>query len=136
MKPLHQGISVPDMDASVQWYQRIFGCAVKSDEVVPFLNARIVFLTLEDFELELFQYLGQDKKPLPRERMEPNEDIKTCGTKHVAYAVDDINLMMEKLKQEQADIVKPPFPMSGDLVSFIRDNSGILIELIQIGGGA
>ncbi|MBP1737689.1 MAG: hypothetical protein H6Q60_1570 [Oscillospiraceae bacterium] len=134
MKPLHQGISVPDMDASIAWYQKIFGCQVCSDVQVPFLNARIVFLTMGEFQLELFQYMGGDRQPLPVERREPNEDIKTCGTKHVAYAVDNLGELAGQFARENVDVVKEPFPMGGDLVCFIRDNSGVLIELIEVGG--
>ena len=84
LTPIHQGISVPDADASAAWYREMFGFEPVSDEVVEALGCRIVFLRLGSFELELFQYLGADRKALPPERREPNEDIKTCGTKHVA----------------------------------------------------
>lgn len=134
LKPLHQGISVPDMDASIKWYQDMFNASVVSDEMIAFLNARVVFLQLGDFQLELFQYKGDDRKALPKERMEPNEDIKTVGTKHVAYAVEDLHSLMSRITANGADVVKPPFPMNGDLVCFIRDNSGVLLELIEVGG--
>ena len=134
MRPLHQGISVPDMEASVTWYEIVFGARKLSDEFVPPLNARIVFLELDGFQLELFQYMGGDGKPLPPERLHPNEDLKTCGTKHVAWAVEDLGGLSRRLEELQVDIVLPIFPMNGDLVSFIRDNSGVLIELIQVGG--
>lgn len=132
--PLHQGISVPDVEASAAWYQEVFGFEKVSDEVAAPLNCRIVFLRLGEFELELFQYLGEDGKPLPEERKFPNEDLKTCGTKHVAYGVEDLPALVAMLQEKQVDIVMPPFPMHEDLVCFIRDNSGVLLELIQRGG--
>lgn len=134
LRPLHQGISVPDMEASVAWYREVLGCRVLSDEVVPPLNARIVFLDLDGFQLELFQYLGADGKPLPEERRTPDEDLKVCGTKHVAYAVDDMDAMKEVLKAHRVTVIKPRFRMGDDWVMFIADNAGTLLELIQVGG--
>ena len=134
LTPLHQGISVPDMDASIAWYQEVFGFEVVKDDVVPPLNSRIVFVEKDGFQLELFQYLGEDGKPLPPERKLPNEDLKTCGTKHVAYGVENMAALMAHLQEKQVDVVMGPFPMAGDLVCFIRDNSGVLLELIQVGG--
>lgn len=132
IKPLHQGISVPDMEASIAWYQKIFGFEKISDAFVEFLNARIVFLQLGEFQLELFEYRGEDKKPLPEERLHPNEDLKTCGTKHVAYSVEDLPAMVEMLKSEKVEFARDMFEMGNDYVCFIKDNSGVLIELIQV----
>lgn len=134
LKPLHHGISVPDADASIRWYEDIFGFRKKSDEFVPFLNARIVFLEKDGFELEIFQYMGEDGKPVPPDRLHPNEDLKTGGTKHVAYAVEDLAALYDTLVRKGVTIVRPLGPMNGDLMCFIRDNSDILLELIQVGG--
>ena len=131
LTPLHQGISVPDVDAAVCWYRDVFGFEVVSEEFAPPLNCRIVFLEKDGFQLELFQYMGEDGKPLPEERKTPNEDIKTCGTKHVAYGVSNMAETVAHLQEKQVDIAMGPFPMNGDLVCFIRDNSGTLIELIE-----
>ena len=134
LKPLHQGISVPDMEASVKWYQTMFGCTVLSDAVVRRLNARIVFLDLDGFQLELFQYLGEDGHPLPEGRRTPDEDLKTCGTKHVAYAVEDMSAVMAHLNAHGVTVLKQPFDVNGDWVCFIADNAGTLLELIEVGG--
>ena len=131
LKPLHVGISVPDADASVQWYKDIFGFEVLSDDFVPPLNARIVFLKGHTFEIELFEYKGADAAPLPEERKNPDSDLKTCGVKHVAWSVENMDEEFARLLSLKVDIVKEPFPMGKDKVCFIRDNSGILIELIE-----
>lgn len=134
LRPLHHGISVPDADASARWYEEMFGFRKKSDEFAAFLNARIVFLEKDGFELEIFQYMGEDRTPLPADRLHPNEDLKTCGTKHVAYAVEDLPSLYEKLVANGATVVRPLGPMNQDLMCFIRDNSDILLELIQVDG--
>lgn len=133
LTPLHQGITVPDVEKAAQWYQDVFQFERIKDEYAEGLNCHVIFLRSGGFELELFQYLGPDGKPLPEDRTIPNEDIKTCGTKHVAYQVSSMEEMLAHLKTKQVDIAAGPFPMGGDTICFIRDNSGILLELIEKG---
>jgi methylmalonyl-CoA/ethylmalonyl-CoA epimerase len=132
LTPLHQGISVPDVAAAAAWYQDVFGFTFLREEYAEPLNCKIIFLRLGEFELELFQYLGEDGHPLPPERRMPNEDIKTCGTKHVAYRVENLTELEKTLREKNVDIVMPPFRMGDDLVCFIRDIAGTLIELIDL----
>jgi methylmalonyl-CoA/ethylmalonyl-CoA epimerase len=132
LKPLHFGISVPDVDASIAWYSDILGFSLESDMYMEPINARVVFLRHGDFSIELFEIEGAN--PLPEERRLPNLDIRTHGTKHVAFAVNDIRQFVRRLKSKQVDIAMDIFPVGKDLVCFIRDNSGILLELIQTSG--
>lgn len=129
IKALHVGVSVPNMDASIQWYQDMLGFTLVSDQFIPSLSARIAFLEHGEFSVELFQIEGAAS--LPEERRFPNLDIRTHGTKHVAYAVQDLRVLMTGLKAKNVDVALDIFTMEGDLVAFIRDNSGNLIELIQ-----
>jgi len=129
VKPLHQGISVPDIDASIAWFQDMLGFTLVSDKFIPQLPARIAFLQLGDFSIELFEVEGA--APLPEDRRTPNMDIRTHGTKHVAYLVKDLPALMGDLKAKGVDVAMDVFPMEGDKVAFIRDNTGNLIELIQ-----
>lgn len=131
IKPLHVGISVPSIDESITWYSDTLGFTVDSDEFVPPLNARIVFMSLGDFSVELFEIEGA--ATLPEGRREPNLDIQTHGTKHVAFAVKDLKALVEGFKAKNVDIALDVFPMGADLVCFIRDNSGNLLEFIQPG---
>jgi methylmalonyl-CoA/ethylmalonyl-CoA epimerase len=127
-RALHTGISVYKMDESVEWYEKNLGFKKIKDDYVPPLKARIVFLSNGDYELELFQY--DDPKPLPQERLMPNDDLQTVGTKHVAFEVDDMAGMKEKLVANDVEIAHE-VQMEGNNVMFIHDNSGVLIELIQ-----
>jgi len=129
VKPLHQGISVSDMEASIVWYQSMLGFKLVSDTFIPQLAARIVFIEHGNFSIELFEVEGA--APLPEDRRKPNLDIRTHGTKHVAYAVADVSTLMADLKAKGVDVAMEIFSMEGDLVAFIRDNTGNLIELIQ-----
>ncbi|MBP1627283.1 MAG: Glyoxalase/bleomycin resistance protein/dioxygenase [Holophagaceae bacterium] len=129
IRPLHGGISVADMDASIAWYGRMLGFRLRSCKFIPPLNAKVAFLERDGWSLELFEHA--ESKALPSERRVPNLDIQTQGFKHVAYAVSDIEAAMAELKSKGVDIALDVFPMEGDKVAFIRDNTGNLVELIQ-----
>ena len=135
LKPLHHAISVPDAEASVAWYRDIFGFRVLSDQVAGHLNARKVMMELDGFQLEIFQYLGEDGHAAPEDRKNPNDDLKTCGTKHVAYGVEDLRALLPALAAKGVAIVKGPVSNGADLLAFILDNSGVLIELMEEGAG-
>lgn len=129
-KVLHVGISVNDMEESIKWYQDNLGFGVVGDEYAEPLRARVVFIRREDldFELELFQY--DEPKAIPQDRLMPNSDLQTVGTKHVAFLVDDMNALKEEFSQNQVDIALE-VKMGTDAVMFIRDCNGVLIEFIQ-----
>lgn len=134
LKPLHHAISVPDADASITWYTEIFGFKLLSDQVAAHLNARKAMMELDGFQLEIFQYLGEGGKGVPADRLNPNDDLKTCGTKHVAYAVEHLAELLATLAAKGVTVVKGPVPNGPDLLAFILDNAGILIELMEVGG--
>lgn len=129
LRPLHLGVSVPDLDAAIDWYREMLGFEPISDKYFAQLPARIAFMQHGEFKLELFEVEGAT--PLPEDRRVPNLDIRTHGNKHIAYGVTDLKALMKTLKAKGADVAMDLFPMEGDLVAFIRDNSGNLIELIQ-----
>ncbi|MBP2645796.1 MAG: Glyoxalase/bleomycin resistance protein/dioxygenase [Firmicutes bacterium] len=129
IRPLHCGVSVPNIEESIAWYQEMLGFTLVSNQYIPALMAKVAFLEHGDFKIELFEV--ENASPLPEERRFPNCDIKTHGTKHVAYAVADIHQVMSYLKSRNVDVALDIFQMEGELVGFIRDNAGNLIEIIQ-----
>jgi methylmalonyl-CoA/ethylmalonyl-CoA epimerase len=92
------------------------------------LKARIVFIRNGDFEIELFRY--DDPKPIPSDRLLPNTDLQTIGTKHVAFETTDMKVLKEKFVANGVDIAHEVV-MEGHPVMFVRDNSGVLMEFIQ-----
>lgn len=127
-KPLHVGVSVYNMDESIEWYKKNLDFEVVQDDYVPPLKSRIVFIRNGDFEIELFQY--DEPKPIPEERLAPNTDLQTVGTKHVAFRTESMKDLKEKFIANGVDIAHEVV-MEGNEVLFIRDNSGVLIEFIQ-----
>lgn len=129
-KVLHTGISVYNMDESIAWYEKNLGFTNVKDEYVPPLGARVVFIRRDDldYEIELFQY--DEPKPLPEDRMMPNSDLQTVGTKHVAFEVDDMDALKAGFVENGVDIAHE-VRMGSDAVMFIRDCNGVLLEFIQ-----
>ena len=127
-KALHVGISVGDMEESLAWYKRNLDFELVKDDYVPPLGARICFIRNGDFEIELFRY--DSPKPIPEDRLTPNSDLQTIGTKHVAFEVPDMKALKEKFVANGVDIAHEVM-MEGNNVMFVRDNSGVLIEFIQ-----
>ena len=130
IKVLHTGISVNNMEESVAWYETNLGFKAVSDEYAPPLGARIVFIRRDDldYEIELFQY-DQPKK-IPDDRLMPNSDLQTVGTKHVAFQVDDMEELKAGFLANGVDIAHEVH-MGTDSVMFIRDCNGVLLEFIQ-----
>lgn len=127
-KALHVGISVNNMEEALEWYKRNLDFELVKDDYVPPLKARICFIRNGDFEIELFEY--DNPKPIPEDRLTPNSDLQTVGTKHVAFAVPDMKALKEKFLANGVDIAHEVM-MEGNNVMFVRDCSGVLIEFIQ-----
>jgi methylmalonyl-CoA/ethylmalonyl-CoA epimerase len=128
IRPLHVGISVNNMDESIEWYEKNLDFEKTSDDYYDFLQARVVFVRNGDFEIELFEY--KEPKGLPEGRRFPNTDLQTVGTKHIAFSTDNISGLIAKFKANGVDIVMERI-MEGNAMCFIRDNSGVLIEFIE-----
>lgn len=126
---LHAGISVYNMEKSLNWYRENLGFElVKDDGFVPPLHARICFIEKDGFQIELFEY--EAPRPLPEERKTPNSDLQTVGTKHIAFATDDMAGLKERFVAGGVDIAHEVC-MEGNSVMFIRDCNGVLIEFIE-----
>lgn len=129
LKVLHAGISVYNMDESLAWYEKNLGFKLVSDNgFLPPLKARICFIQNGDFQIELFEY--ENPKQLPPDRLTPNSDLQTVGTKHIAFATDNMAALKEKFTENGVDIAHEVI-MEGNNVMFIRDCNGVLIEFIQ-----
>lgn len=126
---LHAGISVYNMEESVAWYCKNLGFEVARDDgYVPPLGAKIVFIRKDGFEIELFEY--DNPKKIPEDRLTPNTDLQTVGTKHIAFETDDMDALKAGFVENGVDIAHE-VRMGDDAVMFVRDCNGVLIEFIQ-----
>jgi catechol 2,3-dioxygenase-like lactoylglutathione lyase family enzyme len=125
----HVGVSVPDLEASMQWYQRVLGFTLLRRVRIESIPADVAFLKHGAMHIELFEVAGA--KALPAERREPDSDVRTHGNKHISFAVADVEVFAEELRRRGADIVWVKHFAHGGANIFIRDNAGNLIEFVQ-----
>lgn len=124
----HGALSVPDLDASIEWYGRVLGFEVESRFEIPQIPAEVAMIRREAMRMELFAV--PRAAGLPPDRRAPDLDVKTHGNKHVAFAIRDTDEMAAELRARGADIVfVGKFPWGSNV--FIRDNAGNLIEFVQ-----
>jgi methylmalonyl-CoA/ethylmalonyl-CoA epimerase len=126
----HVGVSVPDMDAAIAWYDRVLGFKLERRFMIGSIPAEIAILKHGALHVELFK--PGDPRPLPPERREPDLDARTHGNKHVAFSVSDVDAFADELRRRGADIVWVKHFPDGRANIFIRDNSGNLIEFLQM----
>jgi len=140
----HFSVSVPDLDEAIAWYSKVFGFVEEVRFEVAAIPARAAFLRSPALRLELWQAAGS--APVPEARRSPNTDLQTCGTKHIAFAVPDLQGCLRKMVNLGVDIAAvqrtPAEPMQPDLdpagpgkppvfAAFIRDPAGTLIEILD-----
>ena len=124
----HGGLSVPDLEASVEWYAAALGFVVEKRFDIPQIPAQVALLKRGELRMELFQVPGATA--LPDERRHPNKDVHTHGNKHVAFAVQNIDPLVDELRARNVDIVfVGRFEFGSN--AFVRDNAGNLIEFVQ-----
>jgi methylmalonyl-CoA/ethylmalonyl-CoA epimerase len=125
----HVGIAVADMDASIGWWRDVLGFALLRRYHIESIPAEVAVLGNGALHVELL--CRPDARPANAERRIPDDDLKTHGTKHVAFSVEDVRGFIATIAARGADVVwLKEFP-DGRAASFIRDNEGNLIEFVQ-----
>ena len=124
----HGGVSVPDLEQAIDWYRETLGFELEKQFSIPAANARVAMVRRGDLRFELFEV--EDAAPLPEDRRHPDRDLKTHGTKHVAFKVNDVEAFLQEMTDKGADIalvVREKFGTG----FFIRDCAGNLIEFVD-----
>lgn len=138
-KPHHVSYSVPDMDQAIAFWQDVFGFTLDFRFDVAAIGGKGAFLSSPALRIELWEVAGI--VPVPEDRRQPNSDLKTAGTKHLAFQLDDLPGALKRLDQAgvsiaavQAAPTEPmrPYraPVEKAFSAFIRDPFGSLIELL------
>ncbi len=127
--PHHVGISVADLEESIDWYERVLGFRLEAVVAVPEDDGRVAMLEQGGFRVELFEIPGA--AALPPARREAGSDLRTHGVKHLAYEVSDIEAHAERLRALGVDIVWDVRVHEDVKVVFVRDNTGNLVELVE-----
>jgi methylmalonyl-CoA/ethylmalonyl-CoA epimerase len=124
----HFGISVPDLDAAVDWYGQMLGFSLEKRLFVAPIPAQVAFVRRGDFRIEIFEVEGA--AALPKDRRVPDLDLRTHGNKHLCFEVSDVAAAVARLRDNGADIAFET-RVDGNPTAFVRDCAGNLIEFIQ-----
>lgn len=121
MKYLHTMVRVTDVDASLRFYRDALGLKELSRKDYPQGRYTLVFLAApgdESAQVELTY--NWDPQPYPGGR----------NFGHLAYAVDDIYAVCQRLADHGVIINRPP---RDGRMAFVRSPDQISIELLQKG---
>ena len=121
MKYLHTMVRVSDLDESLDFYCTKLGLVELRRHEVPAGRFTLVFLAApgdESAQVELTW------------NWDPEEYSGGRNFGHLAYAVDDIYAMCQRLMDAGVTINRPP--RDGHM-AFVRSPEGISIELLQSG---
>jgi catechol 2,3-dioxygenase-like lactoylglutathione lyase family enzyme len=124
----HGGVSVPSLDAAIDWYGDVLGFAVEKRFFIDAANAKAAMVRKGPLRFELFEVAGA--APLPEDRRYPPADLKTHGNKHIAFRVEDLESFLAEMETKRVDIafvVREAFGKG----CFIRDCAGNLIEFVE-----
>ena len=125
----HIGIAVSDLDQAEKLFSRLLGAESYKREVVESESVITSFFKSGPNKIEL---LAATNATGPIQRF---LEKKGEGIHHIAFAVDDINFEMQRLKNEGFELLndQPKLGADNKWVCFIhpRSTGGTLIELFQ-----
>jgi methylmalonyl-CoA/ethylmalonyl-CoA epimerase len=129
----HIGVAVEDLDAAIDLYESSFEMELAHRERVEEQGVEAVLLDVGEGHVELLAPLGPET-PVGR-FMAKNG----AGLHHVAYAVDDIESVLERLAGAGIRLIdsEPRIGIRGSRVAFLhpRSTGGVLTEIVQPAGG-
>ena len=125
----HIGIAVRNIEKTSKLLSNILGLKVASEEIVEEQKVKVAFLPLGDSELELLESTSPEG-PIARFIEKKGE-----GIQHIAFRVNNIEEVLEKLKKEGVRLIdeKPRYGAGGAKIAFLhpKDTNGILVELCE-----
>ncbi len=125
----HIGIAVKSVKETSKLLSNILGLKVAGEEIVEEQKVKVAFLPLGDSELELLESTSPEG-PIARFIKKKGE-----GIQHIAFRVNNIEEVLEKLKKEGVRLIdeKPRYGAGGAKIAFLHPKStnGILVELCE-----
>jgi methylmalonyl-CoA/ethylmalonyl-CoA epimerase len=127
----HVGVAVPDYDAAVEFYERVFGMQVVHEEVNEEQGVREAMLAVGDSG-SCVQVLA----PLsPTSTIARFLDRNGPGLQQVAYRVDDVDAVSAILRKRGVRLLydEPRRGTAGSRINFVhpKDAGGVLVELVE-----
>ena len=125
---VHTSIRASDMRRSIDFYTKLLGLKLLSRREIRQTNAEIAFLQdseAKGAKLELTFYREQKKFA--------QAEYEDRLFDHIAFKVKDMKKTIEAMRKAGVTITDEPYSLSptGNLLAFVEDPDGTLIELIQ-----
>jgi methylmalonyl-CoA/ethylmalonyl-CoA epimerase len=125
----HIGVATDDLDGAIALYEGTMGMPVSHRETVESQGVEAVLLDVGEGHVELLRPLG------PETPVGKYLERKGPGLHHVAYAVDDIEGVLGKLKESGIDLIdsEPRAGIRDSRVAFVhpRSTDGVLTEIVE-----
>ena len=126
----HVGVSVSNLNRSIEFYKQNFGFTLERLIEVPQRNSKVALLKKAGFTIEMFQFA--DALPLPDYRKTTESDVKTIGVKHFCMRVNDIDSASDFLKRNGVEFAsEAAVGVRGLRRFFVKDPDGIPLELTE-----
>ena len=138
----HTGLTVSNLERSVDFYVRILGCKVIMTQektggylaaIVGYPNASLKMAHLSDpaghHVIELFEYMVPE---MVKTELEP----RRIGNAHLCFLVSDLDAIYNAIKNEGITFISGPVDVdtgvnAGGVGLYLRDPDGITMELFQ-----
>jgi catechol 2,3-dioxygenase-like lactoylglutathione lyase family enzyme len=137
---LHTGISVRNLKESVKFYTEVMGmeehikAAHKGPRISQVVNVKdadieVCYVKKRNHLLELFEYKGKDEAK-QNGKCTPQDNP---GLVHIAFLVDDVDQMYEKIKDLGYEFYSPPMVTreNGPKITFFKGPDNVIIELYE-----
>jgi methylmalonyl-CoA/ethylmalonyl-CoA epimerase len=125
----HIGVATEDLEVALELYEKTFSMPLVHRETVESQGVEAALLDVGDGHVELLRPLGPDT-PVGKYL-----DKEGPGLHHVAYAVDDINAVLDKLKDAGVELIdqEPRQGIRNSQVAFLHPKAtgGVLTEIVQ-----
>jgi methylmalonyl-CoA/ethylmalonyl-CoA epimerase len=125
----HIGVATDDLDGALALYEKTLGMPLAHRETVESQGVEAALVDVGDGHVELLRPLSPDT-PVGKylEKRGP-------GLHHVAYAVGDIDDVLERLKGAGVELIdsEPRVGIRDSRVAFVHPSStgGVLTEIVQ-----
>jgi methylmalonyl-CoA/ethylmalonyl-CoA epimerase len=125
----HVGVAVSDLDAATALYERTLGMPMAHRERVESQGVEAALLDVGDGHVELLQPLGADTA------VGRFIERRGEGLHHVAYAVEDIEATLERLRGAGLELIdeQPRVGIRGSRVAFVHPKAtgSVLTEIVE-----
>jgi methylmalonyl-CoA/ethylmalonyl-CoA epimerase len=125
----HIGVATDDLEGALALYEQTFSMPLVHRENVESQGVEAALLDVGDGHVELLRPLGPDT-PVGKYL-----DKRGPGLHHVAYAVDDIDAVLGKLKEAGVELIdqEPRQGIRNSQVAFLHPKAtgGVLTEIVQ-----